>query len=840
MAIQVWPLSRSKRTAKLTRGRTKEKFDYHSPLSHRTRSVYLSAFTRSRMSSNFSAGHMADTFNHGIATPITPKSTQTGTTTTSTITGPPEESPLRIRTLDSSNYRLGGTNARRQVVMSELDEQVPEVPLDWYFKYILPPLPDGINTEMIVNSLKQSKVIKNNKWVGIPEEPRLDKRHEDKVYAGFENVFEEIIAAAKTQKPDLEQQFALKLTPEKNVTSERDSSTKPDAHFTTLEEAARLGRDGGKPSVYNVWDSHEFKKNNEGVNDTMNICVSQIVYDMQQIMALDPCRRFTFGTSINNRAFRLWFCCRGAFLTAEPFDFMNEPEKLVHVFLSFAFASRTDAGWDPSMTCILPTCPTEKRQYKIQVGDKTYVTVKVLSDYAADSPIGRATRVWLVTDEADPSNRQYVLKDVWVDSERATEDEIRSALLIDIEEKCGGDARALVENHLLTPVAFEKLCINTSADDTAGVIMRGGSVPKNLNHLKLIVPQQSGSSKRSRISTQENVVDVVLSGIRARYVQTGDTVRNSARVTHRFHYRIVFFEYARTMYDEKHLSNALGALADVIEALRWIHKSNWVHRDISCGNIYWYECKTAGIDGENRGLLGDLEFAKTRTPSVAHEVHIGTFNFMASEVITGHYLFRPTLNVNLLEDPTQLLKPDVFTQPQFIFNPLHDLESIWWILVYILYFNEDQQNIVDTELANDRAKKALKLFTQEGQTLDRLQFLQTNDELTVEGTCLSPSFKFVITMARAYAAKLHAAYSSYAKHLSAYKEGIFEIHDYLVKALKLAHDDPQVDSIELVGVTRSLKRKFDKMESGRDSGDAFSSKKNKKTKKKTWSPDAMQ
>ncbi|KAJ4477465.1 hypothetical protein J3R30DRAFT_3486197 [Lentinula aciculospora] len=708
--------------------------------------------------------------------------------------------------------------------MSELNEQVPEVPLDWYFKYILPPLPDGINTERIVSSLKQSKVIKNNKWVGISEEPRLDKRHEDKVYAGFENVFEEIIAAAKTQKPDLEQQFTLNLTPDKNVTSERDSSTKPDAQFTTLEEAARLARDGGKPSVYNVWNSHEFKKNNEGVNDTMNACVSQIVYDMQQIMALDPCRRFAFGTSINNRAFRLWFCCRGAFLTAEPFDFIKEPEKLVHVFLSFAFASRTDAGWDPSMTCILPTCPTEKRQYKIQVGDKTYVTVKVLSDYAADSPIGRATRVWLVTDEADPSNRQYVLKDVWVDSERATEDEIRSALLIDIEEKCGADARALVENHLLTPVAFEKLCINTSADDTVGVIMRGGSVPKNLPHLRLVVPQQSGMSTRSRISTQENAVDTVLSGQRARYIRYGDTARIGPRVTSRFHYRIVFLECAKTMYEEKHLGNVLGALADVIEALRWIHESNWVHRDISGGNVYWYDCKAAGLEGENRGLLGDVEFAKARIPSSIHEVRTGTFNFMASEVIAGHYLFPPASTLESVDDLTHFLMTNSDVLPPFTFNPLHDMESVWWILVYLLYFNDDKQNVADAELATARTQQALKLFAHDGQILNRDMFLKNFRQLTVEGTCLSPSFKLIINIVRAFAAKLYSAYCKSEAKISVIDEGAFQIHEIIVTALRLARDHPKVKSIKLVGVTRPLKRKLDEAESGRDS-DASNNKK---------------
>ncbi|KAJ4477423.1 hypothetical protein J3R30DRAFT_3734319 [Lentinula aciculospora] len=712
--------------------------------------------------------------------------------------------------------------------MSELDEQVPEVPLDWYFKYILPPLPDGINTERIVNSFKQSKVIKNNKWVGIPEEPRIDKRHEDEIYSGLEHVFEEIIAAAKTQKPDLEQQFALKFTPDTNLTSEPDSSTRPDAYFTTLDEAARLALANEKPSVYNVWDSHEFKKDNEEDNGTMNKCVSEIVYDMQQIMALDPCRRFTFGTSINNRAFRLWFFCRSTFLTAKPFDFMNEPEKLVHVFLSFAFASRTDAGWDPSITCILPTCPPEKRQYKIQVGNKTYFTVKVLSDYAADCPIGRATRVWLVTDKADPSNRQYVLKDVWVDSERATEDEIRSTLLKDIGEKCGADACVLVKRHLLTPVAFGKLCIDASVDDTIQLIMRGGSLPKNLPRLKLIVPQQSGTSRRSRISTIESAVDV-LSSTQARHIQPGETACIWDRASPRFHYRIVFSEFASTMYDEKHLGNVLGALADVIEALRWIHKSNWVHRDISGGNVYWYDCKAAGVEGENRGLLGDVEFAKARIPNSTHEVRLGTFNFMASEVIAGHYLFPPASTLNSVDDLTRFLMTNSDVLPPFTFNPLHDMESVWWILVYLLYFNDDKQNVADAELAEARTQRAFEMFALNGQTLHRELFLKNFRQLTVEGTCLSPSYKFVINILRAFAAKLHSAYCESEARISVIDEWAFDIHEIIVAALRLARDHPEVNSIELVGVTKLLKHKLDKTEPGRKGGGDVSNSKKRRT-----------
>ncbi|KAJ3784824.1 hypothetical protein GGU10DRAFT_15723 [Lentinula aff. detonsa] len=754
------------------------------------------------------------TAGHGIATQATPKLTQS-TTTTPLSKG----NPLQFCTLDSVVYCLRGTNTRCNVVIPELREQVPEVPLGWYFEHLLPPLPVGIDPKEIVTSLKRSGVITNNRWAAIAEHPRLDNRHEDEVYAGLEEIFEHIINAATTQNSNLKQEFALKLTPGVEATSERVSITKLEGYFTSLEEAARLARAGSKPSVYNVWDSHEFKKDNEGVTHAMDKCVSQLVYDMQQIMALDSCRRFTFGTSIMNRSFRLWFCSRGAFLTAKPFDFMSEPEKLVHVFISFAFASRTEAGWDPSMTCILPTSPTDKRQYRIRVRDKTYITTKILSDYAADSPIGRATRVWLVKDEDGLSDSRYVLKDVWVDSERQTEDEIRSALLKDVDEKCGSDARSKVEKHLLTPVAFEKLHIDTIVDDTTQLIMRGGCIPKTLDHLRLIVLQQSGLSTRSQVSTTENPVDVVFSGTRARYFQHGDTSQHGPRVNSRFHYRIVFLECATTMYDEKHLSNVLGALGDVTEVLRWIHKSHWVHRDISGGNVYWYDCQAQGLEGDNRGLLGDLEFAKVRTPSSSHEVRTGTFNFMASEVIAGCYLLEPALDLDFFKDPTKLLATDVFDTPPFAFNPLHDLESIWWILIYLLYFNDDKQNLADAELADARTAKAQLLFNQEGQTLDRKQFLQAHRKLTVEKTRLPPSFQSVIAIARAFAARLHTAYCEYEARLSdlaIVDEQPFEIHEYLVMILGLGRNNPQVNSIEFVGVTRMQKRKIDEAESCRD------------------------
>lgn len=84
--------------------------------------------------------------------------------------------------------------------------------------------------------------------------------------------------------------------------------------------------------------------------------------------------------------------------------------------------------------------------------------------------------------------------------------------------------------------------------------------------------------------------------------------------------------------------------------LEIIHDSGWVHRDISDSNIYIFE---------GRGLLGDLEYAKSvhddpdyhvRTVNmiISFFFHVGlrdqtkgTLYFMAAEVMSHRYLFVP-------------------------------------------------------------------------------------------------------------------------------------------------------------------------------------------------------
>ena len=101
--------------------------------------------------------------------------------------------------------------------------------------------------------------------------------------------------------------------------------------------------------------------------------------------------------------------------------------------------------------------------------------------------------------------------------------------------------------------------------------------------------------------------------------------------------------------------------------------------------------------------LVDLEYAKRLgsdktpdSPTVRFAIYLlavlvitllqGTHHFMACEVELHSYLFHirkchtrdPKLRVQIhLSEPPR---------PPFAFNPVHDLESLWWIWVWVMYF----------------------------------------------------------------------------------------------------------------------------------------------------------
>ncbi|KAI5114573.1 hypothetical protein M0805_006563, partial [Coniferiporia weirii] len=193
--------------------------------------------------------------------------------------------------------------------------------------------------------------------------------------------------------------------------------------------------------------------------------------------------------------------------------------------------------------------------------------------------------------------------------------------------------------------------------------------------------------------------------------------------------------------------------------LSYIHKAGWVHRDISCGNVHL---------SEGQGLLGDLEYAKRIGTDGQHEVRTGTLDFMAVEVANRAYLHVILQNIKEVDvydariskllseakaskeggtDPDSPIKARIKAAATFFYNELHDMESMWWIPIWILFFhdNEAQRETDGLKMAN-RSLCVQQLFPRNLNISDREKFLVDEMSFLTAVSCLPESFAHVVTM----------------------------------------------------------------------------------------------
>ncbi|KAE9396579.1 hypothetical protein BT96DRAFT_922045, partial [Gymnopus androsaceus JB14] len=669
------------------------------------------------------------------AAPSTPKrSTQPSQTSSHT--------PAVGKITSGSSYRaVTNTEAKRNAVISSLPAMIPEISLDEYFTHILPPLPESLEgkVDLIMQILKDSGVITaKGRWKSFLADPKNQKK-ETVVFKKLSNIFDAVIAAAKNLDGELEQTFELFVEPNTAPDHPRGGKSRPDGFVK--QKARRDGEGEQKEEPPHAWfdiaHPQEFKLNESpsGVDDD----ASKVVYSMQQILALDPRRRFTTGSTIENRTTRLWFLSRSILFTTESFDFMTDHKRLVHLYLSLAFSSSTDSGWDPSVKFSHVDPLTHKRIYEITVttkqGDEVvteiYTTVSILSEVSADA-MGRATRVWLVVD----SNGKYrVLKDLWLDKDRAPEHEIRADILRDVHKTQDKATEEKLRSHMLTPIAHCKVCIEGVEDDTTAVMMRG----YDLSDARMIPfrtpPVPAGPSTQSRglalPSDRDSISQSIEFSTTAKFATTNDIASES-------------------------------------RALVILHNAGWVHRDLSAGNVYWY------AEG-SRGLLGDFEYAKLRTNNTAHEIRTGTPYFMAAETLSHAYLFQPRPRTTSTHRQPLRYTPDYKPRkvdvsapinkkpppPPFAYNSLHDLESVWWILMYVLFFNEDKAHFSPQPEKCQGEMNCLFDGRMES-THSRNLFFQTKfaERFDTVSQFLSPTFVPALDVLRFLSNTLNEAYTS--------------------------------------------------------------------------------
>jgi hypothetical protein len=124
-----------------------------------------------------------------------------------------------------------------------------------------------------------------------------------------------------------------------------------------------------------------------------------------------------------------------------------------------------------------------------------------------------------------------------------------------------------------------------------------------------------------------------------------------------------------------------------------------VHRNVSIGNILLCDGRVKLADLEYTKKMGDLKSHEMRTASeslitlfgkslIASQQ--GTMDFMSIEVAAQNFLFVPSdpgPSSAELDEDTEENKGTAQTVVPFSHNHLHDLESLWWVAVWVVFYN---------------------------------------------------------------------------------------------------------------------------------------------------------
>jgi len=188
-----------------------------------------------------------------------------------------------------------------------------------------------------------------------------------------------------------------------------------------------------------------------------------------------------------------------------------------------------------------------------------------------------------------------------------------------------------------------------------------------------------------------------------------------------------------------------------------MYLAGWVHRDISGGNILWYDDKT----GNSRGILSDLEYAKKDTSDggcsdpktvilfslpvdeLAYLTHKqqGTAFYMAHEITKGVTLAEPPRDEGHWQETMPLRH-----------NFLHDVESVWWLHLWTM---------LDRVPHEPSQKLARHIFVNGPPTLTREAVFITPGKLFEVLRTLHPTLSTMATASDATRRTLHYSYRDF-------------------------------------------------------------------------------
>jgi hypothetical protein len=216
------------------------------------------------------------------------------------------------------------------------------------------------------------------------------------------------------------------------------------------------------------------------------------------------------------------------------------------------------------------------------VQNVTYKITETLSDVQSLSILGRATRVFAVT---DPNGEERVIKDVWVDDSRRREHDIQKAVIEDLTKTWGG----ILANRFFTHLGYEDVPISDKSVDSTMTFSQNAE-NEDLNFTNF----------HKRFALRRPI----------RFARSDIPLP-------RVHHRLIIKERGTPLLEVLQISTCASILRQLVDRRSFFYntywyssgvlviymlaKVSWVHRDLSVCNIY-------SVNGKLK--LGDLEYAK--------------------------------------------------------------------------------------------------------------------------------------------------------------------------------------------------------------------------------------
>lgn len=144
-----------------------------------------------------------------------------------------------------------GLDTDRNMVMTDVDNRIPQVPLDYFRRNLLPPLHPTLNVDGVIDELKRKGTIKEivkgdtteSRWAAFPVDPADSPFSENKTFVPFADIADAVARAAfstqakqgrkrkKTKQFPLKQRAAFFCNPNRTLPPTNQNNTPmPDSY----------------------------------------------------------------------------------------------------------------------------------------------------------------------------------------------------------------------------------------------------------------------------------------------------------------------------------------------------------------------------------------------------------------------------------------------------------------------------------------------------------------------------------------------------------------------------------------------------------------------------------